>query len=60
LTLSTIAYYISDPGEWDWYAMWMIEKMDRTHIGNLCSKGSVQMGKLVRKAPDIKFAGEMG
>ena len=27
------------PGEWDWYAMWMIEKMDGTHIGDLCFKG---------------------
>ncbi len=27
------------PGEWDWYAMWMIEKMDGVHIGDLCFKG---------------------
>ena len=25
--------------EWDWYAMWMIEKMDGTHIGDFCFKG---------------------
>ena len=27
------------PGQWDWYAMWMIEKVDGTHIGDLCFKG---------------------
>ena len=30
---------IAHPGEWDWYAMWMIEKVDGIHIGNLCFKG---------------------
>ncbi|MCR4851605.1 MAG: GNAT family N-acetyltransferase [Lachnospiraceae bacterium] len=30
---------LAHPGEWDWYAMWMIEKMDGTHIGDLCFKG---------------------
>ena len=28
----------SYPGEWDRYAMWMIEKVDGTHIGDLCFK----------------------
>ncbi len=27
------------PGQWDWYAIWMIEKRDGTHIGDLCFKG---------------------
>ena len=30
---------LAHPEEWDWYAMWMIEKMDGTHIGDLCFKG---------------------
>ena len=30
---------LAHPEEWDWYAMWMIEKTDGTHIGNLCFKG---------------------
>ena len=30
---------LAHPGEWDWYAMWMIEKLDGTHIGDLCFKG---------------------
>ena len=25
--------------QWDWYAIWMIEKTDGTHIGDLCFKG---------------------
>ena len=27
------------PGQWDWYAIWMMEKRDGTHIGDLCFKG---------------------
>ena len=23
------------PDQWDWYAMWMIERKDGTHIGDL-------------------------
>ena len=30
---------LTHPKEWDWYAMWMIEKIDGTHIGDLCFKG---------------------
>ena len=30
---------LAHPGEWAWYAMWMIEKVDGTHIGDLCFKG---------------------
>ena len=27
------------PDQWQWYAMWMIELQDGTHIGDLCFKG---------------------
>ena len=27
------------PDQWNWYAMWMIELRDGTHIGDLCCKG---------------------
>ena len=27
------------PAQWEWYAMWMIELRDETHIGDLCFKG---------------------
>ena len=27
------------PDQWDWYAIWMIELKDGTHIGELCFKG---------------------
>ena len=27
------------PDQWEWYAMWMIESKDGTHIGDLCFKG---------------------
>ena len=27
------------PEQWQWYAMWMIELRDGTHIGDLCFKG---------------------
>ena len=30
---------LAHPDQWDWYAMWMIEKTDGTHIGDLCFKG---------------------
>lgn len=30
---------LSHPDRWDWHAMWMIEKSDGTHVGNLCFKG---------------------
>ena len=38
---------LAHPREWDWYAMWRIEKTDGTHIGDLCFKGieaGVKMG----------------
>ena len=30
---------LHDPGQWEWYAMWMIELHDGTHVGDLCFKG---------------------
>ena len=27
------------PDQWHWYAMWMIELRDGTHVGDLCFKG---------------------
>ena len=27
------------PDQWEWYAMWMIELKDGTHVGELCFKG---------------------
>ena len=30
---------LKHPDQWDWYAMWMIELKDGTHIGDLCFKG---------------------
>ena len=30
---------LAHPDQWEWYAIWMIELKDRTHIGELCFKG---------------------
>ena len=30
---------LSHPDQWEWYAVWMIELKDGTHIGELCFKG---------------------
>ena len=30
---------VTHPDQWNWYAMWMIELKDGTHIGDLCFKG---------------------
>ena len=30
---------LSHPDRWEWYAIWMIELKDGTHIGELCFKG---------------------
>lgn len=30
---------LSNPDQWEWYAIWMIELKDGTHIGELCFKG---------------------
>ena len=30
---------LQNPDQWDWYAIWIIELNDGTHIGDLCFKG---------------------
>ena len=30
---------LTHPDRWEWYAIWMIELKDGTHIGELCFKG---------------------
>lgn len=30
---------LKHPDKWEWYAIWMIELKDGTHIGELCFKG---------------------
>lgn len=35
---------VQHPEQWDWYAMWMIELHDGTHIGDLCFKGLDENG----------------
>ena len=30
---------LENPEQWEWYAIWMIELKDGTHIGELCFKG---------------------
>ncbi len=35
---------LSHPNQWEWYAIWMIELKDGTHIGELCFKGIDESG----------------
>lgn len=35
---------LSHPNQWEWYAIWMIELKDGTHIGELCFKGIAENG----------------
>ena len=35
---------LSHPEQWAWYAIWMIELKDGTHIGELCFKGITEEG----------------
>ena len=35
---------LAHPDHWDWYAIWMIELKDGTHIGELCFKGIDESG----------------
>ena len=35
---------LAHPEQWKWYAIWMIEKKDGTHIGELCFKGLSEEG----------------
>ena len=32
------------PALWEWYAVWMIERKDGTHVGELCFKGLKEDG----------------
>ena len=31
--------YLEHPEQWEWYAIWMIERKDGTHVGELSFKG---------------------
>ena len=35
---------LSHPNQWEWYAIWMIELKNGTHIGELCFKGISKEG----------------
>ena len=35
---------LAHPDEWEWYAIWMIELKDGTHVGELCFKGIDESG----------------
>ena len=35
---------LAHPDQWEWYAIWMIELKDCTHIGELCFKGIDESG----------------
>ena len=35
---------LNHPDQWNWYAIWMIELKDGTHIGELCFKGLSEDG----------------
>ena len=35
---------LTHPEQWEWYAIWMIELKDGTHIGELCFKGIDESG----------------
>ena len=35
---------LSHPNQWEWYAIWMIELKDGTHVGELCFKGLSEDG----------------
>ncbi len=35
---------LAHPNQWEWYAIWMIELKDGTHIGELCFKGVSDKG----------------
>lgn len=35
---------LAHPDQWAWYAIWMIELKDGTHVGELCFKGLAEGG----------------
>ena len=39
-----LAGCLAHPGQWEWYAVWMMELKDGTHIGELCFKGLSEDG----------------
>lgn len=36
--------YLAHPEQWEWYAIWMIELKNGTHVGELCFKGLSEEG----------------
>ncbi|MCR4663097.1 MAG: GNAT family N-acetyltransferase [Endomicrobiaceae bacterium] len=55
---------LENPEQWEWYAIWMIELKDGTHIGELCfkgldSNGTVEIGYgITEKYQDHGYATE--
>lgn len=39
-----LAGCLEHPDQWEWYAMWMLELRDGTHVGDLCFKGLGENG----------------
>ena len=37
---------LAHPDQWEWYAIWMIERKDGAHIGELCFKGIDESGSV--------------
>lgn len=37
---------LAHPDQWEWYAIWMIERKDAAHIGELCFKGIDDSGSV--------------
>ncbi len=35
---------LEHPNQWEWYAIWMLELKDGTHIGEICFKGVSETG----------------
>ena len=35
---------LAHPNQWEWYAIWVIELKDGTHVGELCFKGLSENG----------------
>ena len=35
---------LTHPGQWEWYAIWVIELKDGTYVGDLCFKGLSEAG----------------
>ena len=37
---------LAHPDRWEWYAIWMVELRDGTHVGEFCFKGIGEDGKV--------------